>query len=113
MKYDIESSLREITGRGRRMRQKKKARTQALLSAAAVFTALLLGGAVYLFGRLVPVSADTSVYGSFLLKQEAGGYVLVGVICFAASSLLTYLALRRRNRSETTNRKDDTEEGES
>ena len=99
MKYDAESSLREVLRRGRRLREKRRQRMQAFLSAAAVFTVVLLGAVLHLFGKLVPVKGETSVYGAFLLQQEAGGYVLVGVICFAAAALLTLAMVRHREKS--------------
>ena len=33
-----------------------------------------------------------------LLREDAGGYVLVGVVCFAAAVVITALCIRLRNR---------------
>ena len=38
------------------------------------------------------------VFGAMLLRQDAGGYVLVGVVCFAAAAAITALCFRLRNR---------------
>ena len=38
------------------------------------------------------------VFGAMLLRQDAGGYVLVGVVCFAAAVVITALCFRLRNR---------------
>ena len=38
------------------------------------------------------------VFGAMLLRQDAGGYVLVGVVCFAAAAAITTLCFRLRNR---------------
>ena len=38
------------------------------------------------------------VFGSMLLRQDAGGYVLVAVVSFAAAVVITALCFRLRNR---------------
>ena len=38
------------------------------------------------------------VFGAMLLRQDAGGYVLVGVVCFAAAAAITALCFRLRIR---------------
>ena len=44
---------------------------------------------------------QTAAWGSFgamLLREDAGGYVLVAVISFAAAAAITALCIRLRNR---------------
>ena len=44
---------------------------------------------------------QTAAWGSFgamLLRQDAGGYVLVAVVSFAAAAVITALCFRLRNR---------------
>ena len=38
------------------------------------------------------------VFGAMLLRQDAGGYVLVGVVSFAAAAVITALCIRLRIR---------------
>ena len=38
------------------------------------------------------------VFGAMLLRQDAGGYVLVAVVSFAAAAAITTLCFRLRNR---------------
>ena len=38
------------------------------------------------------------VFGAMLLREDAGGYVLVAVISFAAAAVITALCFRLRNR---------------
>ena len=38
------------------------------------------------------------VFGAMLLREDAGGYVLVGVVSFAAAAAFTVLCFRLRNR---------------
>ena len=44
------------------------------------------------------------VFGAMLLREDAGGYVLVAVVSFAAAAAITALCFRLRNRG---NRKKD------
>ena len=55
------------------------------------------------------VQGQTAAWGSFgamLLREDAGGYVLVGVVSFAAAATITALCFRLRNRENR--RKDGT-----
>ena len=42
------------------------------------------------------------VFGAMLLREEAGGYVLVAVVSFAAAAAITALCIRRRIRENQT-----------
>ena len=43
-------------------------------------------------------TAAWGVFGTRLLREDAGGYVLVGVVCFAAAVVITVLCIRLRIR---------------
>ena len=43
-------------------------------------------------------TATWGVFGAMLLRQDAGGYVLVGVVCFATAVVITALCFRLRKR---------------
>ena len=43
-------------------------------------------------------TAAWGVFGAMLLRENAGGYVLVGVVCFAAAVVITALCFRLRKR---------------
>ena len=47
------------------------------------------------------------VFGAMLLREDAGGYVLVGVVCFAAAAAITALCFRLRNRENRRKRGTD------
>ena len=47
------------------------------------------------------------VFGAMLLREDAGGYVLVAVVSFAAAAAITALCIRLRNRE--TQKKDGTD----
>ena len=43
-------------------------------------------------------TATWGVFGAMLLRKDAGGYVLVAVVSFAAAAAITALCFRLRNR---------------
>ena len=43
-------------------------------------------------------TAAWGVFGAMLLREDAGGYVLVSVVSFAAAAAITALCFRLRNR---------------
>ena len=45
-------------------------------------------------------TAAWGVFGAMLLREDAGGYVLVGVVCFAAAAAITALCFRLRSREK-------------
>ena len=49
-------------------------------------------------------TAAWGVFGAMLLRKDAGGYVLVAVVSFAAAAAITALCFRLRNRE--TRKKD-------
>ena len=49
------------------------------------------------------------VFGAMLLREDAGGYVLVGVVCFAAAVVVTVFCTRLR---KNNNQEEQTKEGE-
>ena len=56
-------------------------------------------------------TAAWGVFGAMLLREDAGGYVLVAVVSFAAAMAITALCIRLRNRetpkkTEQTSRTD-------
>ena len=66
----------------------------------------LSGACMLLFAVLMQAAGtvvgpgQTAAWGSFgamLLREDAGGYVLVGVVCFAAAVVITALCIRLRS----------------
>lgn len=67
------------------------------LSAACVLLCVVLmqaAGTVVGPGQ----TAAWGVFGAMLLREDAGGYVLVAVVSFAAAVVITALCFRLRNR---------------
>ncbi|MBO4697362.1 MAG: hypothetical protein J5643_08800 [Lachnospiraceae bacterium] len=100
MKYGIEESLAQIEERGREMKIRKKRKQAGVLALMSVMLIAVSAAAVYRRVGLKPIAESSSSYGAFMLSEEAGGFILVGVICFAAAVVLTLLCLRFAGRKK-------------
>ena len=85
----VKQRVRENTRRRQRREAISLSAVCMLLCAALMQTA----GAVVGPGQ----TAAWGAFGAMLLREDAGGYVLVGVVCFAAAAI-TALCFRLRNR---------------
>lgn len=99
MKYDRAETLREVLRRRDILLKKRRRRAiQSLSCLSLALTAMLLTTIRQLAdpGAAGVDGSAASVYGSFLLSDEAGGYVLVGVAAFVLGIVFTFLCLRLR-----------------
>lgn len=99
--YDTARRVALVKKRRHEYARRKQQREICGLSAACMllFTALMqMASTVVGPGQ----SAARGVFGAMLLREDAGGYVLVGVSCFAAATAITALCfrLRRKERCE-------------
>ncbi|MBQ6476137.1 MAG: hypothetical protein IJJ34_08030 [Clostridia bacterium] len=94
MRYSMDETIREIEKRGEKIRARRVKRMIRTSSGVALasLTVLVLSASRMICAHSVQTAGGA--YGSFLLSGKAGGYVLVGVICFFAAVLLTVLAMR-------------------
>ena len=86
----VKQRVRENTRRGQR-------REAISLSAACMLLFMVLmqtAGTAVGPGQ----TAAWGVFGAMLLREDAGGYVLVAVVSFAAAAAITALCFRLRNR---------------
>ncbi len=99
-----------VDSRARQRRRTTAKRSIAVLSSScAVLLACLVG-----IGALLadPVAADVvGLYGASLLFNGVGGYVLVGLICFAAAVAITLGCLSYRRKSVNRNSDDGFKKG--
>ena len=86
----VKQRMRENTRRRQRREAISLSAVCMLLCAALMQTA----GTVVGPGQ----TAAWGAFGAMLLREDAGGYVLVGVVCFAAAVVITVLCFRLRNR---------------
>ena len=99
----VELVKRQIRKNTRR-RQKRGIRN---LSAVCM---LLFAALMQTAGRVVG-QGQTAAWGSFgamLLREDAGGYVLVGVAAFAAAVVLTVVCMRLHEREKQKHEEDAT-----
>ena len=77
-------------------RRRQRLEAMSLSAACMLLCAALMQTAGTVVGPGQPEA--WGVFGAMLLRQDAGGYVLVAVISFAAAAAITALCFRLRNR---------------
>ena len=95
--YDTARRVALVKQRARENTRRRQRREAISLSAACMLLCAALTQAADAFA----VQGQTAAWGSFgamLLREDAGGYVLVGVVSFAAAAAITALCFRLRNR---------------
>ena len=95
--YDTAKRVALVKQRVRENTRRRQRRGIYGLSAACMLLFAVLmetAGAVVGPGQ----TAAWGVFGAMLLREDAGGYVLVAVISFAAAAAFTVLCFRLRNR---------------
>ena len=91
--YDTAKRVTLVKRRVRESTRRKQRRGVYRLSAACMLLfAALMQTAGMVIGQGQP--AARGVFGAMLLREDAGGYVLVGVVTFAASVVLTAVYMR-------------------
>ena len=93
--YDTARRVALVKQRVRENTRRRQRRGVYRLSAACMllFAALMqTAGMVIGQGQ----SAAQGIFGAMLLREDAGGYVLVGVVSFAAAAAVTALCMRLR-----------------
>ena len=104
--YDTARRVALVKQRVRENTRRKRQRGIYGLSAACMLLFAVLmqaAGTVVAPGQ----TAAWGVFGAMLLREDAGGYVLVAVISFAAAVVITALCFRLR--SKENRRKDGTD----
>lgn len=95
--YDTVRRVALVKQRVRENTRRRQRREAISLSAVC----MLLCAALMQTAGTVVGPGQTAAWGAFgamLLREDAGGYVLVGVVCFAAAVVITVLCFRLRNR---------------
>ena len=100
--YDTARRVALVKQRVRENTRRRQRREAISLSAFCLmlFTALA-GAADALIVR--GQTAAWGVFGTRLLREDAGGYVLVGVVAFAAAAAITALCFRLRSKEKRRN----------
>ena len=104
--YDTATRVGLVKKRVRQKRRRQEARALCGLSALCLFLAVSLFGTIGAFTGSGH-SAALSIYGSILLHEDVGGYVLVGVISFTAAVVITVLCIKYRKQNKTNDSKEN------
>ena len=104
--YDTARRVALVKQRVRENTRRRQRREAISLSAACM---LLFAALMQTAGTLVAPgqTAAWGAFGAMLLREDAGGYVLVAVVSFAAAVVITALCFRLR--SKENRRKDGTD----
>ena len=104
--YDTARRVALVKQRVRENTRRRQRREVISLSAACI---LLCAALMQTAGTVVAPgqTAAWGVFGAMLLREDAGGYVLVAVVSFAAAAAVTALCFRLR--SKENRRKDGTD----
>ena len=95
--YDTARRVVLVKQRVRENTRRRQRRSIHGLSAACMLLfAVLTQAAGTVVGQ--GQTAAWGVFGAMLLREDAGGYVLVAVVSFAAAAAITALCFRLRNR---------------
>ena len=95
--YDTARRVALVKQQVRENTRRRQRREVIILSALCLllFTALAKGAdALIVQGQ----TAAQGIFGAMLLREDAGGYVLVAVVSFAAAAAITALCFRLRIR---------------
>ena len=96
--YDTEKRVELVKKRVHEKYRRKKRRGICRLSALCTALSAFLVGTVHTAAGQTQITAR-GMYGSILLHEDAGGYVLVGVISFATAVMITVLCIRLREKA--------------
>lgn len=95
--YDTARRVALVKQRVRENTRRRQRRGIYGLSAACMLLFAVLTQAADVFA-VQGQTAAWGVFGAMLLREDAGGYVLVAVVSFAAAAAITALCFRLRNR---------------
>ena len=97
--YDTARRVALVKQRVRENTRRRQRREAISLSAACMLLCAVLTQAA---GTIVRPgqTAAWGAFGAMLLREDAGGYVLVGVVCFATAVVITALCFRLRSREK-------------
>ena len=95
--YDAAKRVALVKQRVRENTRRRQRRGIYGLSAACMLLCTALMQAADTFA-VQGQTAAWGVFGTRLLREDAGGYVLVAVVSFAAAAAITALCFRLRNR---------------
>lgn len=104
--YDTATRVGLVKKRVRQKQHRREKRTLCCLSALCLLLFVSLAGTIGAFTGSGH-SAALSMYGSILLHEDVGGYVLAGVISFTAAVIITVLCIKCRKQNKANEEKEE------
>ncbi len=102
MRYGMDEAIARIKEKREQRRVAKARRTIAALGTSIVALLMVSVITMYRFAGFGEVTDSGSSYGALMLSDEAGGYIVVGVVSFVAAVVITLVCIHFANK----NRKD-------
>ena len=103
--YDTEKRIELVKKRMYEYHRRQERRTVCRLSVLCTMLFLSLVGAMGIV-QSQPINA-TGMYGTILLHEGSGGYVLVAVISFTVAVVITALCIKFRKRGQKSQDAED------
>ena len=103
--YDTKTRIELVKKRMHEHHRRQERRTVCRLSVLCTMLFLSLVGAMGIM-QSQPINA-TGMYGTILLHEGAGGYVLVAVISFTVAVVITALCIKFRKREQKSQDAED------
>ena len=104
--YDTSARVALVKARVRQLRRRREKHEICALSALCLALAASLVGAISALTGAAP-AIEPGLYGTMLLYQDAGGYVLVGVVSFTVAVVATVLCMSFRDKTRQDGRKEE------
>ena len=98
MKYTMDAAVAEITARSKHLRNRREKCTVRALSGSCLVLSFLLARMMMALHLTMSAEVAAGTYGSLLLGEAIGGYVLVAVVTFAAAVAVTLAVIRHRGK---------------
>ena len=97
MRYSEDEALSEIIRRSKRIARDRRRKRDAILIASAVLIAICASVIILSIPAGNRIYDTMTLYGSFLLNQSTGGYILVAVIAFITGIAVAIICRKYQN----------------
>ena len=102
--YDTATHVKMLKMRIRQTQRRREKYRICCLSAVCCLLCATLASLTGTFAEREQTGLP-GLYGSMLLHEDAGGYVLVGVLSFSVAAVLTAFCIRLREKRNSADRK--------
>ncbi|MBR6146922.1 MAG: hypothetical protein IKQ44_01040 [Lachnospiraceae bacterium] len=97
MRYSKDEALSEIIRRSKKIARDRRRKRDAILIASAVLIAICASVIILSIPAGNRIYDTMTLYGSFLLNQSTGGYILVAVIAFITGIAVAIICRKYQN----------------